>query len=273
MKNKFFILLVLAITSVTAKPISKVYVNVNGEDITSNDIAIALKNPRINFDTLTKEQKDGILKQLVDKKLLAQKALKSDVTKDKTYKETLKSTIKNIKGELALQIWIKNLTEGIDISEKKMKNYYNKHKDEFSKPEEFKAKHILVKTKKEAQSIIKKLKKSKSLKADFAKLAKEKSTGPSGKNGGDLGWFNPKQMVPEFSKAVSKLKKNSITKTPVKTQFGFHIIYLEDKHSKNISSFKESKNKIKSILGQKIFKDKLTKMISQERAKAKIIYK
>jgi len=90
---------------------------------------------------------------------------------------------------------------------------------------EYKARHILVKEETEAVAIIAELDKG----GDFAELAKTKSTGPSGIQGGDLGWFSSDQMVPPFSEAVDKLEKGSYTKTPVQTQFGWHVIILEDK--------------------------------------------
>ncbi|QSX34158.1 peptidylprolyl isomerase [Shewanella avicenniae] len=90
--------------------------------------------------------------------------------------------------------------------------------------QELKARHILVKTEEEAKAIIAELQKG----ADFAQVAIAKSTGPSAKNGGDLGWFKPDTMVAEFNKALSTMKKGEIS-APVHTQFGWHVIKLEDK--------------------------------------------
>ena len=92
-----------------------------------------------------------------------------------------------------------------------------------------KARHILLKTRKEAEDIIKILNKSKSLKAEFIKQAKKKSIGPSSVDGGYIGWFNRDKMVREFSDATFSLEEKSITKTPIKTPFGYHVIYLEEK--------------------------------------------
>ena len=90
--------------------------------------------------------------------------------------------------------------------------------------QEFKARHILVETQGEAIDIIAQLEGG----ADFAELAKEKSTGPSGPSGGDLGWFPPDRMVPEFSQAVQALKDGEYSKVPVQTQFGWHVILREE---------------------------------------------
>jgi parvulin-like peptidyl-prolyl isomerase len=265
--------LVLTTSNLMATDIQKVYATVNGKPITGADIAVAIKNPQVNFDTLPKETQKNILKGLIDKKLLSNVALNSDVVNDKVYKTTLKSTIENIKEELAMQVWMQKELKKIKISDNEAKKYYNENKSKFIKPMELKARHILVKTKNEAQDIINKLNKSKDLKSEFIKLAKEKSTGPSGKNGGDLGWFTKDKMVPEFSQAASSLKVNSITNEPVKTQYGYHVIYLEDKKDKSTISFDKIKNDIKSYLAQEQFKKNVDSVIQKESKKAKISYK
>ncbi len=265
--------LVLTTSNLMATDIQKVYATVNGKPITGADIAVAIKNPQVDFDTLPKETQKTILKGLIEKKLLSEVALNSDVVNDKVYKTTLKSTIENIKEELAMQVWMQKELKKIKISDSEAKKYYNSNKSKFVKPVQLKAKHILVATKKEAEEIIKKLESSKSLKTEFIKLAKEKSTGPSAKNGGDLGWFAANKMVPEFAKAVSSLNIGSITNKPVKTQFGYHVIYLEDKKDKSSVSFEKVKNDIKSYLAQEKFKNNVDSVIKKESKKAKISYK
>ena len=122
--------------------------------------------------------------------------------------------------------------------------------------EEYKARHILVKTEDEAKEIIKSLKDG----ADFEKLAKEKSIGPSGPNGGDLGWFTATTMVPEFADAVAKLKKGDITDQPVKTQFGWHVIKLEDTRKVDPPSFDSMKDKLRSIVANKSIQNYLSEL-------------
>ena len=94
-------------------------------------------------------------------------------------------------------------------------------------PSTLEARHILVKTEKEAKDLIKTLNKSKKKEKKFIELAKTKSVGPTGPKGGYLGKFPANQMVPEFASAASSLKKKTYSQTPVKTQFGYHVIYLE----------------------------------------------
>jgi len=265
--------ILLSVSPLNAKTNEKVYATVNGKNITATDVAVALKNQKVNFDALPKESQKQVLQQIVQKSLLSTKALKSSIVNEKFYKDTLKSAIQNMKEELALQIWMQKLSKDIKITKKEIESFYNENKFRFIKPMELKASHILVKTEKEAKDIINKLSSSKSLKSDFTKLAKEKSTGPSGKDGGELGWFALGKMVPEFSDAAKLLDKGSITKNPVKTQFGYHIIYLDDKKDKGTVSLKDASSQIKAAIGQDKFRKALDKIVKEEELKAKIIYK
>lgn len=261
-------------TSVSlASPTDKIYATVNGDAIKASDIAVMLKDPKINFDMLPQKNKKEVLDQLINKKLLASKALNSDVINEAVYKTTLKNSIVALKENLALQMWIAKISKDINPSENEIKSFFEKNKANFKKPKKYKANHILLKTEKEAKDIIASLEKSKNLKADFIQLAKEKSTGPSGKNGGDLGWFEANKMVPEFSLATSFLKKGTITKNPVKTQFGYHVIYLDDIQNESLASFDEVKNDIKRLLSQEQFNKKLEAIINKEKSTAKIIIK
>jgi peptidyl-prolyl cis-trans isomerase C len=118
---------------------------------------------------------------------------------------------------------------------------------------EYKASHILVKTQEEAVAIIAELDGG----ADFAELAKAKSTGPSGPNGGQLGWFAPAQMVKPFSEAAAQLDKGSYTKAPVETQFGWHVILLEDIRESTPPAFDEVKDKLKLAMSNKMLQQHL----------------
>jgi len=101
-------------------------------------------------------------------------------------------------------------------------------------------------------------------------LAKSKSTGPSGKDGGDLGWFELGRMVPEFSDAADKLKVGAYTKAPVKTQFGFHLIMLDGKKEATTKPFKEVEEQIRTQLSGKEFADKMKAKTEELRKSAKI---
>jgi parvulin-like peptidyl-prolyl isomerase len=229
---------------------------------------MVLRNPNINFDTLPKNTQDMVMDELIKTKLLRQYAIKSGIQKDKQYIKALE----NIKKDIALQVWMQKFLNNLKISLSEQKSFFQKNKDKFSQPEQFKARHILVKTKKEAQELIKELKVAKQTQQKFIELAKTKSTGPSGQNGGDLGWFDAKRMVPEFSKALQKLKIGTFTLKPVKTQFGYHVIYLEGKKDAKSVTFNEVQKKIVQIIKQEKFKNEVNKIVNKLKTKAKITY-
>lgn len=120
-------------------------------------------------------------------------------------------------------------------------------------PQEFQASHILVETQSEANSIVAELEGG----ADFAQLAKTKSTGPSGPNGGDLGWFSPNQMVAPFSQAVAALEDGAFSKTPVQTQFGWHVILRVDSREATPPTLESVRDVIKQRVEQQKLQDYL----------------
>jgi parvulin-like peptidyl-prolyl isomerase len=252
---------------------NRVYASVNGNDITNTDVSLVLKDPRIKFETLPAKDQKKLIDQLIDKKLLSVRALKSDVVNSAVYKSTLAKTIEVLKQDLALQIWMQNISNDIKVKQNDVKKYYNENKARFVKAAELKASHILLKTKDEANKVINILKKTKNIKEKFTSLAKEKSTGPSGKSGGELGWFTKDKMVASFSKAADSLKVGTFTTTPVKSQFGFHVIYLDDKKPSSTISYNDVKNDIKNFLGQTQLKTNIDLVIKNEKSKAKITYK
>lgn len=128
---------------------------------------------------------------------------------------------------------------------------------EGSSAKEFKARHILVETQGEAIDLIEQLDGG----ADFAELAKEKSTGPSGPSGGDLGWFPPDRMVAEFSAAVQELNDGEYTKAPVQTQFGWHVILREESRDSVPPPFES----VRDVLKQQVESQKLQDFIESLR--------
>ncbi len=261
-----FISLALSTASFSA---STYLAKVNNENITLDDVAMILRNPNIKFDTLPKKNKEQIINQLVDKTLLSQKAANSTIQTDKAYKDALKK----LKKDLALEIWMQKEFSKINVSKKEKEKYYSANKAKYKTEAVLEARHILTKTKKEAQDIIKDLNKAKNKKETFIKLAKEKSFGPSGKKGGYLGKFEENKMVPEFSAAAKALNKGTYTKQAVKTQFGYHIIYLEDKKKASTLTFDKVKQSIEQSLKQTKFRNIIKSITKQLRKTAKIIIK
>jgi peptidyl-prolyl cis-trans isomerase C len=148
------------------------------------------------------------------------------------------------------------------LTENNINKVYKNYLKSFKPTKEYNASHILVKEKKDAENIIKKLNK----KINFSELANEFSIGPSGKNGGELGWFSSGKMVPEFEKAAINLNLGEITQNPVKTQFGFHIIKL---NGSRISKPKKQ-NQIETNI-RNMIKRKVLKSLEKELKKDKLI--
>jgi len=235
-------------------------VTVNGVKISQDDVDTELMNAtqgRFNQVPLDKQAqfRKQVLQQLITKELIFDDAKKTGVLKSKDFKKEFAKIKKRIEKDLAIQVWQKRELDKIKVSDKELKNYYNKNKEEFNEKESVHARHILVKTEDEANKIISELKslKGDALKNKFIELAKSKSTGPSGPKGGDLGYFAKGQMVPEFNDKVFSMKVGEISE-PVKTQFGYHVIYLEDKKTKKTKAFDEVKTFIEQRLKLEKFK-------------------
>jgi parvulin-like peptidyl-prolyl isomerase len=235
-------------------------VTVNGKAITQQEVESELMQAtqgRFNQVPAKKQQelRNQVLDQLIAKQLIYEDAKKSDILKSRDFKEEYKKVLERVKKELAVQVWQKKELDKVKVSDKQIKKYYDENKEEFNEKESVHARHILVKTEDEAKGIVKQLKslKGKKLKSKFIELAKSKSTGPSGPKGGDLGYFAQGQMVPEFNKEVFSMKVGTISK-PVKTQFGYHVIYLDDKKESKTRAFTEVKPFIEQRLKMEKFK-------------------
>jgi len=256
----------IALTSLVLMTVAQAeskYGTVNGQEITELDIDMTMGPSGMTFDALDPTMKTRVLDMVVERKLLAAEAEKSDVLKSKDYKEQLEE----LKKGLLLDIWMKQKMKKIEdgISKTKIEEFYKENISKYPVPKKLKARHILVKDENNATAILKELDTAKDKKETFIKLAKEKSTGPSGPNGGDLGWFELGRMVPEFSAAADKLKKGEYTKEPVKTQFGLHIIYLDDRKEAGTKKLEEVQDSIKEELANEAF----GKLIKEETEKLK----
>ena len=243
----------LSFATISQAAEAKVLATVNGTEITQQD-----------YDKYVNENSKGaqvdekrVINELISRELVYQDAMKKGLDKDKEVKAKLEAVRQNLILGAALQ---KAMTSPA-ISDDELKKMYDARVSEFN-VKEYKARHILVKTKDEADKIVTEL----DMGGDFAELAKKKSTG---KNGGDLGWFAPQQMVPEFGQAVSQLEKGKYTKSPVKTQFGWHVIKLEDSRSATPPSFEEVKPQLKKVAEQSRANDYLQSLKAKADIKVK----
>ena len=249
---------------------SDILATVNGHKITKKDVQVILNSMgmRTTYDSLPDDVKKKVLNQIIEQQLLQEEALKSGVEKSKEYKEALDK----LKKKLALDIWMKRELDQIKVSDKEAKKVYEEHKNSFKKPESIHARHILLKTEEDAKKIIEELSKTpkSKLKSKFEELAKAKSTGPSASRSGDLGTFSKGQMVKPFENAAFALNAGEFTKKPVKTQFGYHIIYVEEKNPAQTIPFDEVKDRIKQNLKMEKFKDRIQKIAKDLKKKRRL---
>ncbi|WP_104722106.1 peptidylprolyl isomerase [Helicobacter mesocricetorum] len=248
--------------------LAKTFAKVNGEEVTDKDIALVMRAmPGVSFEQLPQEAKEQVVNQAVERKLLIEQSKRDKIQNTKEYKEA----IANVQDDLMLEVWMRQKIDTIKVSSAEIKNFYDQNKEGFIQPDLVKARHILVSSEEDAKGIIADLKKSgANVLSKFEELAKIKSKDGSAQNGGDLGWFDKGQVVPEFSEAAFKLKKGDYTKTPVKSQFGYHIIYVDDKKPSATLALKDVETQIEQNLKIKKFQENIKKEGEELRQKAKI---
>jgi len=272
MKKLIKVSLVAATVLATGLMATDILATVDGKNITKQDgeAFVRATAPQTTFEKLPAAQQKMIAERLVERALFVEAAKKENIADEAEFK----SNIEKLKEELLVSLWMKKQMDNAIVSDSEAQDFYKSNPDKFVMPKNVHARHILVADEKAAQDIIVELKelKDEALKTKFIELAKAKSTGPTGEKGGDLGSFAQGQMVPEFDKAAFALNKGEITLAPVKTQFGFHVIYLEDKKDESTVAFDQVKEKIIQSLKQKQFQTKLKEVAKEMKSKAKITY-
>ncbi|WP_208640071.1 foldase protein PrsA [Massilia violaceinigra] len=247
----------------TSAPAAKdgVAATVNGTAISTATVDMMVKERTAQGQPDTPELRKAIVDNLAMQTLVANEGTKKGLDKTDDVKRQLELIKQSMTANAFIQDWIK----ANPVTDEMVKAEYDKMVGTAGGTE-FKARHILVKEEAEAKSIIVKLKKD--AKA-FASLAKEKSNDPGSKvNGGDLGWFNPASMVPEFGAAVAKLEKGKFTEEPVKSQFGYHVIMLEDSRPITPPPLEQLKDQLK----QQVQRTNMKAYLDKLKADAKIVY-
>lgn len=250
-----------------------VLATVNGTKITKEEVNAFLRqmqpNQPVTYAMLDPKNRKDVLNAVIEMELVSQAAKKAGMEKDPEYQRMLDLARK----KLLINAYARKQFESTVISDSEAKEFYQKNPDKFKMPEQVHARHILLKSEKKAREVIDQLKglKGEALKKRFIELAKKESTGPTGPKGGDLGYFGRNQMVLPFSKAAFALKKGEITLQPVKTQFGWHVIYVEDKKPSRVVPFEAVKPKIIASLRQQRFVEKMKQETENLKKKAKIV--
>jgi peptidyl-prolyl cis-trans isomerase C len=248
----------LAITLMAVPPAAaqaqpdKVVAKVSGVEIRESDLAMAEEDMRQQTQQLQGEAKrDALVGYLADVIIVSKAAEAKKVTEQKEFK----SRIAFIRNKLAMEMLL--LEEGKAAStDAAMKKVYEEAVQQAGPEPEVRARHILVPTEEEAKAVLAEIKKG----TDFAELAKQKSKDPgAAAEGGDLGYFGKSQMVPEFAEAAFKMNKGEVS-DPVKTQFGWHIIKVEDKRNKPVPAFENVKDQIETFVARRAQADYIAKL-------------
>jgi peptidyl-prolyl cis-trans isomerase C len=191
------------------------------------------------------EGKENFLNEIVKKEILYQEALKKGLDKSPEFKQKVEDFKKlTLISELIGQ----EVMSKAKVSDQEVKDYYNKHKEDFATTSQIRASHILVKTEDEANKVLERLKKGEKFETLARELSLDKA---SAKHGGDVGFFGRGQMVPEFERAAASLKVGQISE-PVKTQFGYHIIKVTGRKTGPVLPF----DRVKEVIAQKLAGEK-----------------
>lgn len=226
---------------------------VNGKAISSSRTDLMVKQLAMQGQKDTPQLRGMIKDELINREILTQEADKLGLGNTKEVKEQLEIARQG----LVIRALVTDFLKKNPIKDEEIKAEYDKFKA-VSSDKEYHARHILVEKEEEARTIIGKLKAGEK----FEDLAKQSKDPGSAANGGDLDWATPATFVKPFSDAMIALKKGDITELPIKTQFGFHVIKLEDTRPAKIPSLDEVKQQITELLQQKklqAFQDGLRK--------------
>ena len=228
-----------------------VVARVNGAEIRQSDLALAEEELGSNLPPMTSDAKrDYLVTYLVDTLLVAQAAQERKIDDSDAFKRRLAFERNKLLSEMLLEQQAKSA-----VNDEAMKQVYSDAAKQIGAEKEVRARHILVETEDEAKAVLAELRKG----TDFAELAKQKSKDPGASEGGDLGFFTKDQMVPEFAEAAFKLEAGQLS-DPVKTQFGWHIVKVEEKRDRPVPPFEKVKDQIETYLVRKTQTDFVTKL-------------
>lgn len=228
-----------------------VVAKVNGVEIRQSDLVLAEEDMGQQTQQLAGDAKREYLIAYVADVILVSKAAEAKKVADQ---KDFKSRLAFIRAKLLMELMLD--AEGkTAVTDQSVKKAYDDAVKQMAGDQEVRARHILVPTEAEAKKILDEIKKG----TDFAEMAKQKSKDPGAAEGGDLGYFTKDQMVPEFAEVAFKLDKGQLS-DPVKSQFGWHIIKVEDKRSKPAPGFDEVKDQVKAYVIRKAQADLVGKL-------------
>lgn len=234
----------------------KVAAEVNGTKLTQSMVAAYQRTlpPQMAMQA----PYGALLDMVVNNHLIYEQARKDGIDKDPEVRQALKQ----IEQQLLVKAWMNKKLQAA-VTDEAVQRAYDKFIAEFKPVEEVRARHVLTATEDEAKAVIADLKKG----ADFAETAKARSKDPSAKqNGGDLGYFTKDEMVPQFAEAAFAMKPGELSPAPVKSQFGYHVIKLEDRRMAAPPTFEQAR----PVLREQVAEETAQKMVADIREKAKV---
>jgi peptidyl-prolyl cis-trans isomerase C len=240
-----------------AAPKGKPVATVNGKAIPQNLYDAFAAEQKAQGAADSPELQNAIKEELVRREILAQEAVKKGLDK----KGDVAAKMDLARQAVLIQAYLTDYVKANPINEEKLKAEYDAIKTQLGSTE-YKARHILVDKEEDAKAIIAKLGKGE----PFAELAKQSKDPGSKDSGGELGWSSPKSYVKPFADALQSLKKGEVTKEPVKTDFGYHVIQLEDTRPLNPPPFEQ----VKPQLQQRASQQQVEQLVKELRAKAKV---
>ena len=246
-----------AIISAPAFAQSKTFATVNGQAIPQSVYDAFVAEQKAQGTPDTPELQNAVKEELIRREILAQEAKKKGLDK----KGNIQGQVELAKQAVLIRAFLSDYVAAHPISEAQLKAEYEVIKTNLGTTE-YKARHILVADEEEAKGIIAKLDKGEK----FSELAKVSKDPGSKDKGGELGWSSPNSYVKPFGEALAKLKKNEYTKTPVKTDFGYHVIMLEDSRPANPPPFEQ----VKQQMQQRAAQQQVEQLVKELRGKAKV---
>ncbi len=276
MKKHLFLYVLILSSSLL---FGKTLVTVNGHKI---DDSIIPKG----YEQLDDEKRANLMEHLIKEELIQAELLKSNLVKDPKFQEVFekqkrlaqkeykkasgknltKAQIRNIKGSIALMLYQQKEFQKAKVSDSEVKNFYNNNKNKFQFPNSIEIANIIVKTKQEAKNIIKELKKSSNLDKDFIKIAREH------RQNGYMGWFGEGMAPSNLFNIAYKAKPKTLISTPIKTKYGYHVVYLLNKKKAGKLSYRESKENIRNMLKKKKVIEALQNKVNNLYGNSEIVY-
>jgi peptidyl-prolyl cis-trans isomerase C len=222
---------------------NSVVARVNGEEILQSDVVAMARNLPPQYQSQLMQIYPLLVQRLIDFKLAGKAGRDAGLAGD----DKVKAFVAKAEEQAIREVYLEREIDG-RITDAMVQDAYQAHLTANPPVEEHHARHILLETEEAALEVIVLLDGG----ADFAELAKERSTGPSGPNGGDLGYFTADQMVPEFSQAAAALEPGQHTAEPVKTQFGWHVIKLEGRRIGETVPLEEIEVQLREVLARDV---------------------